>query len=383
MKLLHIALTDLRRVAKDRMAVVWFVIMPLAMAYVFGSAFRGYGPSATWIPVVDLDRHELSALFVEQLRQADYYIEMKDATNQWALKKGWPYGVVIPKGFGESILSGRKVDVTLVKGEGSPERILEVQSCLYHSVVRFTKGLALADVSHRPWDDASRAALKEALARPQLLTVERAAHRTLKPPPAGFSQSLPGTLVMFVVQMILTYGGAILVADRLGGQLRRVLVTPATWIEAYAGKVLARVLLGCVQAGVLLVAGALLFKFPLGDHPWFLVPVVVSLALVAGALSLIVGVVCQTDKQVMLLAIFGTMILAALGGCWWPIEVVPEAFKTIALATPTYWAIHAIQSIAYFGRSYEVLLVDCPVLLAFAALAATLALLIARSSKRS
>jgi ABC-2 type transport system permease protein len=368
-------------VAKDRMALVWFLIMPLTMAYVFGGAFRGYGPNSTWIPVIDLDQHELSGLFVEQLRQQDYYIEMRDATNQWNLKHGWPYGVVIAKGFGERLLGGGPVDVTFVKGGGTPEKILEVQSCLYHAVVRFTKGLALADTCHRPWDEASRAALKEALARPQLLTVARATHRTLKPPPAGLAQSLPGMLVMFVVQMILTYGGTTLVNDRLGGQLRRVLATPVTWAEAYAGKILARVLLGCLQAAVLLGAGVVLFKFQLGDHAFFVLPVVICLALFAGAASMVAGAVCKSEKQVIVAAIFGTMLLAALGGCWWPIEVVPEAFKTVAMATPTYWAIHGLQSVLYFGHSYEVLAVECPVLLGFAGLTAAIALLLARSSR--
>jgi ABC-2 type transport system permease protein len=368
MKVLRIAFADLRRVAKDRMALLWLLAMPLVMTYVFGSATRGSGPQATWIPVIDLDRQELSAFFVDQLREEGYWIELKDAATQTELKTKWPYGVVIPAGFSEAILRGRQIKVPLVKGNGTPERILEVQSRLLHAIVRFTKGLALADVSHRPWDDASRSALKEALARPQLLTMVRHSHRTLRPPPSGFSQSLPGMLVMFVMQVILTYGGVSLVNDRLGGQLRRLVATPVHPLEAYGAKVLARVMLACVQAGVLLACGAILFRLPLGDHPLFLLPVVLSLGVVAGCLSVLVGLLCSTEKQVIVVAIFGAMILSALGGCWWPIELVPETFKTIAMLTPSYWAMHGLQSVLYFGRSNEVLLFECPVLLGFATL---------------
>ena len=90
MNVLRIALGDLKRVAKDRMAILWLLAMPLVMAYVFGSAMRGGGPQATWIPVIDLDRHELSALFVDQLRQKDYWIELKGADAQPDLKTKWP-----------------------------------------------------------------------------------------------------------------------------------------------------------------------------------------------------------------------------------------------------------------------------------------------------
>ena len=254
-------------------------------------------------------------------------------------------------------------------------------ACL-HAIVRFTKGLALADVSHRPWDEASRTALKQALARPQLLTMNRQSYRTLRPPPSGFSQSLPGMLVMFVMQMILTYGGVSLVNDRLGGQLRRLVAAPVNPFEAYGAKVLARVALACAQAVVLLVCGAILFRLPLGDHPLFLLPVVLSLAAVAGCLSVLAGLLCRTEKQVILVAIFGSMVLSALGGCWWPIELVPETFKTIAMLTPSYWAMHGLQSVLYFGRSSEVLLFECPVLLGFAALLGLAALWSARLRAR-
>ncbi len=382
MKVLRIAVGDLKRVAKDRMAILWLLAMPLVMTYVFGSAMRGYGPQATWIPVIDLDRQELSALFVDQLREDGYWIELKDASAQAELKTKWPYGVVIPPGFSESILHGRQVKVPLVKGNGTPEKILELQSRLLHAVVRFTAGLALADVSHRPWDEASRTALKQALARPQLLTMTRQSYRTLRPPPAGFSQSLPGMLVMFVMQMILTYGGTSLVNDRLGGRLRRLVAAPVTPIEAYGAKVLARVALACAQAVVLLVCGAVLFRLPLGDHPLFLLPVVLSLAAFAGCLSVLAGLLCRTEKQVILVAIFGSMVLSALGGCWWPIELVPETFKTIAMLTPSYWAMHGLQSVLYFGRSSEVLFFECPVLLGFAALLGLAALWSARLRAR-
>ncbi|HXP63281.1 MAG TPA: ABC transporter permease, partial [Dongiaceae bacterium] len=250
MNVLRIALGDLRRVGKDRMAVLWLLVMPLLMAYVFGSAMRGGGPQSTWIPVINLDGHELSALFIDQLPEEGYYIDVKDASAQAELKNKWPYGVVIPPGFGDGILHGQPTKLSLVKGNAPPDKILEVQSRLVQGIARFTTGLILADVSHRPWDDASRTALKAALARPQLLTVARQSHRTLRPPPSGFSQSLPGMLVMFVVQMIATYGGASLVRDRFGGQLRRLLAAPVPRMGAYGGKVLARILLGVVQAGV-------------------------------------------------------------------------------------------------------------------------------------
>jgi ABC-2 type transport system permease protein len=376
MSVLRLALGDLKRFAKDWQAALWLIAMPLVFAYIFGSAMRGGGPQATWITVIDLDRSGLSKLFIEQLRQPEYWIEMKGAETQSQLKTKWPYGIVIPAGFGQAILAGKPVKATLVRGQVSPEKLMEVQSCLAHAIVRYTKGLVVADISSKTWNDDTKAALENALKRPQLLTLSRQSARTLKPPPTGFHQSLPGMLVMFVLQMIVTYGGASLVRDRLGGRMPRLFASPLSPFEVYAGKVLARVLLGILQAALLLLGGSLLFRIPLGDHPLFLAPVVLALALVAGALSVLAGLVCQTEKQVILTGIFSAMILSALGGCWWPIEIVPDAFKTIAACTPSYWGVHGLQSILYFGKSWQVLTWECPIIFGFAVLCGLLAVLI-------
>ncbi len=166
--------------------------------------------------------------------------------------------------------------------------------------------------------------------------------------------------------------------------MHRLLATPVHRFEAYAGKVPARVAFACAQAILLLGCGVLVFRLPLGDHPFYVLPVIVCLAVFSGALSILAGTIRQTEKQVLLVAIFGSMILSALGGCWWSIELVPDTFKTVAMLTPSYWAMHGLHSVLYFGRSYEVLMLDCPLLLGFAVLCGFAALLTARLlAKRS
>lgn len=44
-----------------------------------------------------------------------------------------------------------------------------------------------------------------------------------------------------------------------------------------------------------------------------------------------------------------TMILAALGGCWWPIEITPPWMQSLSLALPTGWAMDALHRLVHFG----------------------------------
>lgn len=171
---------------------------------------------------------------------------------------------------------------------------------------------------------------------------------------------------MFVLMMVAISGGKRLMHDRTQGRFLRLDDAPVSALELYVGKILGGVLLGLVQSLLLLGAGTLLFRIPLGDSPVLLVPLILSLAVFAGCLSIFFGVLCQTEKQVVNIAIFVAVALAALGGCWWPIEIVPENFKIVAKFTPSYWAMHGLQRVMYFNKSYEVLILECPVLLTYA-----------------
>jgi ABC-type multidrug transport system permease subunit len=39
------------------------------------------------------------------------------------------------------------------------------------------------------------------------------------------------------------------------------------------------------------------------------------------------------------------MAMAALGGCWWPLEIVPSWMRKIAFALPTGWAYDALNRV--------------------------------------
>jgi len=42
------------------------------------------------------------------------------------------------------------------------------------------------------------------------------------------------------------------------------------------------------------------------------------------------------------------MVLAALGGCWWPIEVTPRWMQSLASCLPTGWTMGAIHQLVTF-----------------------------------
>jgi len=68
----------------------------------------------------------------------------------------------------------------------------------------------------------------------------------------------------------------------------------------------------------------------------------------------------------VLLTVIVTM--AAVGGCWWPIDLEPRWMQRVALAFPTTWAMAAYNDLMIRRQTFEAALRPTAVLLAYGVL---------------
>ena len=364
MNILRIALNDIRIVLKDRMIIFWWLALPLVFTLIFGSIMGDPTQDSTWVPVFKHDDHELADIFVDQLRAEKYRIDVRPVSEEHWIDD-WSRAIIIPPTFSQDILEGKRTDVTVTKGQGNPEKHLAAQTLLVRSLIKFNAAIAAIDLIKRDWSPETKQALLNELNKPALLSAETKTHFSLHAPPTGFARSLPQYFVMFVMMMTIMYGGLTLAQERTERRISRLAAAPVSIVDIFLGKLLGRMLQPVLQGGFLLLAGVLLFKITLGDHPLALIPVLLSFAFFCGAIGLLFGVLFHNEQQIMSVGILTTMLLGALGGCWWPLEVAPQIFKTIALALPSYWALQGIHDVISFGQSWAGILPECAVLCAF------------------
>ncbi|HXR03723.1 MAG TPA: ABC transporter permease [Verrucomicrobiae bacterium] len=85
------------------------------------------------------------------------------------------------------------------------------------------------------------------------------------------------------------------------------------------------------------------------------------------------GSLTAAEDRVIGICVLASLLMAALGGCWWPLEIGPPALKTIALCLPTGWALAALHQLISFGSGVDAVLKPLAVLLGFGAIANLLA----------
>jgi ABC-2 type transport system permease protein len=74
----------------------------------------------------------------------------------------------------------------------------------------------------------------------------------------------------------------------------------------------------------------------------------------------------KTSAQANALGTVIVLSISALGGAWWPLEIVPGWMQTVGRLSPMSWAMDGFQDIITRGQGMTAVLPEVGVLLAFA-----------------
>jgi ABC-type multidrug transport system permease subunit len=172
------------------------------------------------------------------------------------------------------------------------------------------------------------------------------------PIPVGFYQSLPGILVMFLLINLLSFGAISLSIERKEGIIKRLAVYPIHRLELVLGKILGRFLVGAVQIVIILIAGQFIFGVDIGQNLLLILLTLFIYGWMGSALGVLIGAVSSNPDRNLGFAIIVGMMMAALGGCWWPLEIVGDTMHAIGMSLPTGWAMSALHQLISFGGGW-------------------------------
>ena len=156
--------------------------------------------------------------------------------------------------------------------------------------------------------------------------------------------------------------------ERQRGTLRRLLTTPTGKGTYLMGTILGNVLWALVQMALLISFGVFVMKVNWANQPGALAIVLTASALAAAALGTMLGTFVKTEGQASGLSIMLGMVMALLGGCWYPLELFPAVVQTTVKVLPTTWAMQGMLDMLLRGQGVEGILLESGVLLGFALL---------------
>ena len=365
---------DVRFQLRDGGTLLWLFIMPPIFFYFIGTVTGGFssglsGGQATPLTVVAENPGFLKEQIDLRLEANDFapaWVETLESSDEESAPRRT---LTFDAGMSDKVLANDPVVAVYDTKSDSLSREFE-EIRIQRSLYTVLADVIIADATAGPLSSDALATLNGA-PRVWGLDVSPAGER--QKIPSGFEQAVPGILVMFTLLVLLTTGGTMLVQERTKGLLRRLASAPMSRGEVIAGKWVGRMILAAIQVTTALLFGTFLFSMNWGPNLAAVILVLVAWGGFCASAGLWLGTVARTEAQAGGLGVLAANLLAALGGCWWPIEITPDWMQVIQKLLPTGWTMDAMHKLISFQADPMTVLPNVLVLLVAAAVFGVLA----------
>lgn len=166
----------------------------------------------------------------------------------------------------------------------------------------------------------------------------------------------PGALDYFAVAvttMIILYSsltaGQLIETERSGGTAVRLLASPITKWEVFAGKIAGSFVLNAIFVIIIVLLSKYMFGANWGGHLWLVLLVLFSEIVLALSLGIAVGYCLKGNAAGSVLMII-IQVAAFVGGAYTPVEATSGLMYAMSAYSPLHWSNDAVLQIIYAGK---------------------------------
>jgi len=365
---------------RDSGGIVIIFLMPLLLiitiTLIQDSTFKNLEGSKIPIIFIDNDKSEVSKVIKKELETSKTFELVTDYNEKSAEKAvftgDYQMAIVIPENLTKDLNSNIDSKVqTVVSSFG-----LEADSTATKTVASKTKDI------HLYFDPATNAGFKNSVMnainkmvfeienkkiykafQDQLGTTEDLENKSLITfkeitPNKGKLDVMPNSVqhnvpawALFAIFFIVVPLSINLVKEKSQGTSVRVRVSPTPYYIHILGKTFTYLIICVIQFLLMVAVG--IWLFPLMDLPQFdvtgkmfhLLIVTLFAGLAAIGFGVLIGTMSNTQEQSAPFGATSVVVLAAIGGIWVPVFLMPEFMQKIAQFSPMNWGLNAYYDI--------------------------------------
>jgi ABC-2 type transport system permease protein len=168
--------------------------------------------------------------------------------------------------------------------------------------------------------------------------------------PTTVQHNVPAWAIFAMFFIIIPLTGS-MIKEREEGSLARLMSMPVSYIHLLLSKVTVYFFVCLVQSFLMIFSGIFilpLFHIPMlviGNHIIALTLMTIATALAALGYGLLVGTIANTHQQAAAFGAVSIIILAAIGGVWVPVYLMPNVMRHVAMISPLNWGMTGFYNI--------------------------------------
>ncbi len=391
-----IAVKDLKIFLKDRGAAFFFIIFPLMFIVLFNVLLKNVGGEDT--------RLELHLATQEAAGSLSYQIlDAMETKDESLLKPGDPkivwekdYAaarqavadeklggfITFQADFTQALTGGKTTSLDIYANAGSVNTraalnglagAIASQINTHRVVIEASIALMIEGGALSPTDTAGISLAAQRMMQEYFTGSDGESYLTFKTEKFGEVEAenpsnfvMPGYLVMFVFFASAVMAESI-VKERKNNTLERLLASSVRRETILGGIFTGSVIRGLVQIAIFWGVGILAFRVDMGLSPLAVIILSILMVIMSSAFALMLATLARTQRSAGSLAVITSLVLAPLGGCWWPLFLYPQWLQNIAKVTPHAWATDGFNKLMVFGADFSAAVPGIIALLVFTA----------------
>ena len=377
---LLLASKDTRIFFRDRAAMAFAFLLPFIFVIGFSLALRDVGPETEELQfyIATQETVGISVPAVEAISSAaDGPVKaMEHSEALAAVNSGEISGFVsFPPNFTQRFLSGEPAQLDAYVGDIPVADEAALRGFAREIAARFSEAHATlsAVIALGSSQDTART-MEELLAGASSAAIEIRVEQVGEIAPFNTSNFvLPGYLTMFVF-FTAAMGAEALARERQTHTLERLMANGVRRESLIVGKFLAGAFIGVVQVAVMWVVGALAFNIDLGASPVAVVLLSLLMVVASASFGVLLASFVSNVRTASAAGVLTSLVLAPIGGSWWPLFITPPFMQSLARLTPHGWANDGLNKLMLFGAEFGDVVPSMAALVVFAAVFMSVAL---------
>ena len=397
---------DILVLIRDRGGLAMLFIMPVALVMIMtglqDSTFRSLNERGLKLLLLNQDKDSLGLAIEREIRATGIFsVQQPDSAREFtgqqvkeAVAGGhYQVGLIIPKDATQQIRDRVKRNVTAVLSGGRiPEQasdsvILRVYvDPATQSTLRATVKVSVRELAARIESQIILSELAGQISSRMLIPLsdpgllkqetvfyreEYAARENRKVIPDSVQHNVSAWTLFAMFFIGIPFAGA-MIREREDGSLDRLLTMPCSYFSIMLSKVIVYLAVCYLQFILIMAMGVYIFPFLnlpsliIGGRLGTLSMLAVTVALAAIGYGIAIGTIARTHQQASIFASISVVILAAIGGIWVPLFMMPPLLRHLSLVSPLNWGLNGFYDILIRGAGIRDILPDMLYLLIFA-----------------
>jgi len=188
--------------------------------------------------------------------------------------------------------------------------------------------------------------------------------------PNSVQHNVPAWTVFAMFFIVIPLTGN-LIKERESGTALRLRVMPGSYIHVLSSKILVYLVVGLIQFLLMMLVGITIlpmFGLPAldpGPQKLALIILAASTAIAATGYGVMLGTIATTQEQAASFGSVSVVILAAIGGVWVPVFMMPGIMQMLSRISPLNWGLEGFYDVFLRGGGMVEVLPYVALLLGF------------------